>query len=185
MAANWAQQQGIQTVFGGICHPDTSFVEKIREGRGLESFDALGIHAFPGMWEPHATGWEDEARWRGWADRIDRMSRAAGHLPIWITESGLATYSKTGSEEDLEQLQICSLQEAMALDVERFYWYTLWDLNPAHRAIEESEDHPSEEAEYHLGLIRFDADFEHRGQEKPAFYVLKEALQAHCGQAAA
>lgn len=177
-AGFWARERGKKAVFGGIAHPDYAFVEKMRECEVFGCFDVLGVHAFPHMWEPHATGWELQHAWHGWEHRIQSMSKCAGGMPVWVTEAGLATYDKALDRVCREDLQVEMLLDAMRATTERFYWYTLFDLDPEKVAVEEANGANREEAEYHLGLIRYSDDFRVEGNEKPAYFTLREALAA-------
>lgn len=176
-AGNWARECGKTTVLGGLTLLDYDFVAAM-EGHGVLGFvDVLGIHAFPGMWEPHATAWDHPSHWYGWEHRIRELERASG-LPVWVTETGLATYDKGTGLRGREDRQEVRLREAMEAPAERVYWYSLFDLPPDRVAIEEANGGPREEAEYHMGLIRFRQGFPVRGQQKQAYHALRRALAA-------
>lgn len=173
-AGNWARQRGKRTVLGGVTLLDLHFIDRMVQTRAIEFVDVLGIHAFPHMWEPYASNWDHPRHWYGWAHRVQTMSERAGGIPVWVTETGLATLADTGEErEGLQERLLCDALEA---DVERLYWYSLFDLPPERPAIEELTGHPREEAEYHMGLIRYRKGFEARGNEKRAFHALRRAL---------
>jgi CDP-paratose 2-epimerase len=174
-AGNWARELGKRSVLGGVTLLDLQFVDRMKETGALEHVDILGIHAFPHMWEPHATDWDHPSHWYGWSHRIRTMSERAGGLPVWVTETGLATVSKEAGQ-GRDGLQVEALGEALRSGAERLYWYSLFDLPPERPAIEELVGAPREEAEYHMGLIRYRPGFGVRGNEKPAFHALREAL---------
>lgn len=180
-AGNWARRRGKRTVLGGLTLLDYAFVDRMARFGALEHVDVVGIHAFPEMWEPYATDWDHASHWYGWVHRITEISRHAGDVPVWVTETGLATVAKhTGA--DREALQRTKLLEALRAPAERLYWYALFDLPPDRPAIEEVAGGPREEAEYHMGLIRYEPGFRVAGNEKPAFHALADALE---GDAAA
>jgi CDP-paratose 2-epimerase len=182
-AGNWARQLGKHTVLGGVTLLDLHFIDRMRETGALDHVDVLGIHAFPHMWEPHATDWDHPSHWYGWSHRIRTMSDRADGLPVWVTETGLATVAKdTGRVR--YALQVEMLREALCSDAERMYWYSLFDLPPDRPAIEELNGAPREEAEYHMGLIRYRPGFEASGNEKPSFHWLREALADRSSAAA-
>ena len=174
-AGNWARQRGKRTVLGGVTLLDLDFVDRMVETRALEFVDVLGIHAFPHMWEPYASDWDHPSHWWGWSHRVETMSERAGGMPVWVTETGLATVAKH-TLEVRERLQEKLLREALDAEVERLYWYSLFDLPPERPAIEELNGAPREEAEYHMGLIRYQPGFEVCGNEKPAYHALRRAL---------
>lgn len=175
-SAYWAAERGKRTVLGGVTHLDHEFADRM-VGYGVhERVDIVGVHAFPDMWEPAATDWDHPDHWFGWEHRIETLSRAYDR-PVWVTEVGLATVRKDGGPSR-EELQETNLLAAMEAPVERLYWYSMFDLDPKYLAIEEQNGGPREEAEYHMGLIRFDPDYRIDGREKPAYHALKAALTA-------
>ncbi len=176
-AGNSARQRGKVTVLGGITLLDYEFVRTMARHGVLEHMDVLGIHAFPQMWEPYATSWDHPSHWYGWEHRIGELERTSG-LPVWVTETGLATYHKGEDIRCREDVQMARLHEALTAPAERMYWYTLFDLPPSRVAIEEAHGGPREEAEYHMGLIRYRDGFLVAGQEKPAYGALRRALAA-------
>lgn len=176
-AGNWARECGKTAVLGGLTLLDYDFVAAMERHGVLDHVDVLGIHAFPGMWEPYATSWDVPEHWYGWDHRVGELSGAADGLPVWVTETGLATYDKSTDRIGREERQIVRLRDALDAPVERMYWYTLFDLPPHRIAIEEANGGPREEAEYHMGLVRYTPGFEIRGHEKPAYHVLHQELR--------
>ena len=176
-AANWVRECGLTPVLGGLTLLDYDFLAAM-DGHGvLEHTEIVGIHAFPGMWEPHATSWDVPNHWYGWEHRVSELSAAAGDRPVWVTETGLATYDKGTDQVGREERQTVRLRDALRAPADRVYWYTLFDLPPHRVAIEEANGGPREEAEYHMGLIRYNPGFRIRGHEKPAFHVLRKELK--------
>ena len=174
-AGHWMRHLGKRAVFGGMVHLDYGFVGRMRELGALDHVDVMGLHAFPHMWEPFASDWEHVSHWFGWEHRCAEIAQHAG-LPVWITETGVATYRKDEDRVCRETLQAESLLAAAEIPAERVYWYCLFDLDPARSAIEEDGGGPREEAEYHLGLIRHSPDHRISGYEKEAFSALQAAL---------
>jgi CDP-paratose 2-epimerase len=174
-AGHWARVRGRTTVLGGLTLLDYEFVRTMGDLGVLDHVDILGVHAFPGMWEPFATSWEAADHWFGWPHRVQEMERESG-LPVWITETGLATYHKGEDRVCREDRQVARLGEALQAPAERVYWYTLFDLPPDRPALEELRGGPREEAEYHMGLVRYAPGFPVRGLEKPAYFTLRRAL---------
>jgi CDP-paratose 2-epimerase len=56
-AASWARQRGKKTVLGGLRPVDPSFLRKLAEHDVLKHFDAIAIHAYPGL-DPSLTDWK-------------------------------------------------------------------------------------------------------------------------------
>lgn len=173
-AGYWARECGKKTVLGGLTLLDYDFVDRMEETGALDHVDVVGIHAFPGMWEPYASDWDHPSHWYGWEHRVSEISERSG-LPVWVTETGLATVRKDTGERR-QELQVEKLRDALRAPAPRVYWYSLFDLDPRRLAIEEVNDAPREEPEYHMGLVRFDGSFRVEGNEKPAFHALRRAL---------
>lgn len=173
-AAARVRECGKVPVLGGLTLLDYDFVATMDRHGVLDAVEIVGIHAFPGMWEPHASSWDVPGHWYGWKHRVEEISRAAGDLPVWVTETGLATYDKATGARSREEIQVERLQEALEAPAERVYWYSLFDLPPSRVAIEEANEGPREEPEYHMGLVRHADGFALRGNEKPAYFALKD-----------
>src|SRR5206468_12264621 len=90
-------------------------------------------------------------------------------LPVWVTETGLATWDLALNRQSKYELQVEMLEDAVASPAQRIYWYSLIDLDPARNAI---EGFHVDENEYHMGLITSD------GHKKHAYYRLKEIMAA-------
>lgn len=171
-AAYWAKQRGVPTVLGGMIPVDHHWLNLMKEYGVLESIDIVGIHAFPGMWWRDAPNWEWHRDWQGWAAKIAYLQPHAGNRPIWVTETGLATWNLREQREDHLDRQVECLREAVAAPAERIYGYSLIDLDPSREAI---EGFHVDENEYHLGLVR------HDGSRKPAYDWLKQKLAERNG----
>jgi CDP-paratose 2-epimerase len=167
-AAYWARHCGRRTVLGGMIPVDPHWLRLIESHGGLESIDVVGIHGFPGMWFPHHPNWDWHRDWKGWDDRLQTLAPVAGGRPVWVTETGLATWDLATARESKYELQCNAIADLINTVGERFYVYSLIDLDPQRDAI---EGFHVDENEYHMGLVRFD------GTPKPAFDVLKRLLR--------
>lgn len=167
MAGHWAQQCGKRTVLGGMIPVDPHWLRLIARHGAMPYLDIIAIHGFPEMWWDHAPNWEWYRHWRGWGQKVKAVQPHAGHRPIWITETGLATCDLSDGRASRFDLQGAMLEQAARAPVERVYWYTLLDLAPERDAI---EGFHVDENEYHLGLVTAD------GRKKPAFHRFAQLL---------
>ncbi|WP_164104138.1 hypothetical protein [Candidatus Laterigemmans baculatus] len=167
LAAAKAQQDGVPTVLGGMCPADPQWIALMDRHQALHNLDIIAIHAFPEMWWDDQPNWEWYTHWRGWKHKIEKVAAEAGERPIWVTETGLATWDLEAHREDRYELQVVKLREAALAPAERVYWYSLIDLDPAREAI---EGFHVDENEYHMGLVSWE------GVKKPAYDVMKELL---------
>lgn len=166
-AARQAKSDGERTVLGGMIPVDPHWL-KLMQGYGvLEEIDIVAIHAFPQMWWPNHPNWDWHDHWHGWPQKIESIGEIAEDRPIWVTESGLATWDLDEGCEALMDLQVRMLERAAVAPAERLYWYSLVDLDPSREAI---EGFHVDENEYHMGLVRWD------GSKKDAFFRLQELL---------
>ena len=170
-AAYWAKQRGRQTVLGGMIPVDHHWLNLMDRYGVLKYIDVVGIHGFPGMWFPDHPNWDWHDHWTGWSDRLNYIAAHSGGRPVWVTETGLATWDLALRRVSKYELQVQMLQELAASPAQRSYWYSLIDLDPAREAI---EGFHVDENEYHMGLVRFD------GTRKTAFDVLKDMLKEDC-----
>jgi CDP-paratose 2-epimerase len=169
-AAHWARHRGKPTVLGGMIPVDHHWLELMESYGVLQFIDVVAIHAFPGMWWPGERNWDWHDRWTGWRDKIDYIASHAGGRPIWVTETGCATWDLARHCVAKYELQVQMLEDAAAhCRAQRCYWYSLIDLDPSREAI---EGFHVDENEYHMGLI------DHHGHKKDAYFRLKELLTA-------
>jgi CDP-paratose 2-epimerase len=166
-AGEAAHRFGKRTVLGGMMPVDPDWLELVERHGGLEHVDVIAVHGFPGMWWEDAPSWDCPVRWRGWGDKIATIARVAGGRPIWITETGYATWDRSLERPSGHEEQAARLATALTAPAERVYWYSLVDLHPDRDAI---EGFHVDEHEYHLGLVTFD------GRRKPAFDRWKELV---------
>jgi CDP-paratose 2-epimerase len=167
-AAHWAQRCGRRTVLGGMIPIDHHWLDLMRQYGTLAYIDVVGVHGFPGMWFPEHPNWEWHGHWKGWEQKIDYLRPHVGHRPIWVTETGLATWDLALHRESKYELQVAMLEDAAyTCPAERVYWYSMIDLDPAREAI---EGFHVDENEYHMGLITFD------GRKKHAYWRIKDLM---------
>jgi CDP-paratose 2-epimerase len=134
-AAHWAKHRGWRTVLGGMSPIDPGWLALMVERGVVEWIDVVGVHGFPGTWEPS---------WDSWGRHVEdvRAVLPAGKR-IWITEVGYSTWR----HDELGQLR--TLLDALTAPVERVYWYAAEDLAEERSTIERFHE---DEREYHFGL---------------------------------
>jgi CDP-paratose 2-epimerase len=162
-AAYWAKGRGVTTVLGGMMPVDIEWLRLMDDRGVLNYIDIVGIHGFPGMWWPDQPNWDGENGWFGWGEKITSLAEVVEGRPVWITETGLATWVVEQCSTGRHELQSARLAEAAAAPTPRTYWYNLIDLDPGREAI---EGFHVDENEYHLGLVT------HEGRRKPSFDLL-------------
>jgi CDP-paratose 2-epimerase len=167
-AANWTKRRGQKTVLGGMIPVDPHWLMLLGDYGALDHIDVVAIHGFPGMWWDGGRNWDWHAHWNGWDAKAHSLRAAARGKPIWVTETGLATWELTLAREAKFDLQVRMLCDAADAPVDRVYWYCLFDLDPMRDAI---EGFHVDENEYHLGLLT------HDGRRKPAWAVMREMMQ--------
>lgn len=166
-AAELARGKGKRTVLGGMRPVDHQWVELMRRQGALAHIDVVAIQGFPEMWWDTAPSWDQPSRWRGWDEKIARIREHSDGKPIWITETGLATWDVHGERRGRYRLQAELLRRAAQAPAERVYWHSLIDLDPTRDAI---EGFHVDENEYHLGLVTWEGD------RKPAWGIMKHLL---------
>ena len=170
VAAQRARQRGKTTVLGGMIPVDRQWLELMKRYGTLKHIDVVAIHAFPGMWWDEAPDWDQLHSWQGWDQKIDHIAGKAGARPIWVTETGLATWDMAAQQPGRFESQVERLEAAVTAPTPRLYWYSLIDLHPERSAI---EGFHVDENEYHMGLVT------HTGARKPAFETLRRLLGGH------
>lgn len=167
-AGHVARRRGKPAVLGGMIPVDPHWLELMAGYGVLDAVDAVAIHGFPDMWWADHPNWDWYSHWHGWPDKIRRIAEPAG-LPVWITETGLATWDMDAGAHGRYELQRQRLDWAAQAPAERVYWYSLVDLDPERDAI---EGFHVDENEYHLGLCTYD------GKRKPAWWRMRELMTA-------
>jgi CDP-paratose 2-epimerase len=168
LAARVAKSRDKPTVLGGMIPVDHSWLDLMKSHGALDDVDVIAIHGFPEMWWSDHPNWDWKSHWFGWNRKVAYIAEHSEGRPIWITETGLATWDLYGQREDRYQLQSQMLKWAAMAPVEKVYWYSLIDLDPRREAI---EGFHVDENEYHLGLVRYD------GSYKPAVGELRRLLR--------
>lgn len=169
LAARTAKRHKMPTVLGGMIPVDHHWLNLMKSYGALDDIDIIAIHGFPEMWWEGAPNWDWHSHWHGWEQKINSITEHAEGRPVWITETGLATWDMKLQCPGRHDLQTQMLQQAAAAPAERVYWYSMVDLEPSREAI---EGFHVDENEYHLGLVQWD------GKKKPAYQQLKELLRA-------
>jgi CDP-paratose 2-epimerase len=182
-AAEVARDKGKRTVLGGMMPADHQWLELMRRQGALAHVDVVAVRGFPGM-SPEispdtlpntvpnpsmrtAPRRDRQIRCLGWDEKIARIREHSDGKPIWITETGLATWDAHAERCGRYRLQAELLRRAAQAPAERVYWHSLIDLDPARDA---PEGFHVDENEYHLGLVSWDGD------RKPAWGIMKHLL---------
>ena len=141
-AASWARRRTKKVVLAGPSPLDAAWLDIVGRLGVLDCVDAVGLHAFPGTWEPHWDGWDDAT-----ADARAVLHAHRSDAELWITETGFSTWRHD------EHSQLRELAAALAAPVERVYWYAAEDLAPDRRTLDGSH---ADERDYHFGIYRAD-----------------------------
>ena len=151
------RRQGKRTVLGGMCPLDLNWLRLMAVRGALAEIDVVGLHGFPGTWEPATTPW------LSWPEQVDEVRRLlAEHAlapAIWITETGYSSWRFDALN------QIDCLLETLSAPVERVYWHAYQDLHPSQPS---QEGWHFDERHYHFGLVTAG------GQPKLLYRVLAE-----------
>ena len=169
IAGERVRRRGRKSILGGMAPVDPHWLRLMQRYGALEHLDGIAIHGFPEMWWANDICWEWYTHWSGWKDKIDSITNFTGKRPVWITETGLATWDAGEQRESHLKLQCAMLEQAASAPAARVYWYSLIDLDPSREAI---EGFHVDENEYHMGLVRAD------GTRKPAFDLFQTLLTA-------
>ena len=119
-AAYWAKQCGRQTVLGGMMPVDPHWIQILQSKGALEHIDVVAIHSFPEMWWDDQPNWDWHRDWHGWEVKL-RLIGEAAQRPVWVTETGYATWSCASGCEAREDLQSSLLREAVHASCERAF----------------------------------------------------------------
>ncbi|MEX2494447.1 MAG: hypothetical protein WD448_00080 [Woeseia sp.] len=163
-----ARNAGKPAVLGGMMPVDPHWLTLIKQQGALDAVDAVAIHSFPRMWWRNHPNWDWYRDWHGWDAKLEYIGAHTDGKPVWVTETGLATWDLDNATPARHDLQCQRLRKAAAAPAERVYWYSLVDLDPRRSAI---EGFHVDENEYHMGLTTYD------GERKPAWWTLKELLE--------
>ena len=140
-----AENRGVKRVLGGISPIDPGFVRNLAGQGALDEVDVVAVHGFPLDWNL----WSLD----DWPARLDSV-REATHLPVWVTEVGVSTYSS----EEVQRLGLKRTAELLIGRSERIHWYSLFDLPRAWGATTRHKEREGSSyfRHFHMGLIRAD-----------------------------
>ncbi|HEU4496240.1 MAG TPA: NAD-dependent epimerase/dehydratase family protein, partial [Flavobacterium sp.] len=163
MAAFWAKEKGKKTLLGGMSPIDPNWLQIMHDSGVLEYIDAIGVHGFPDVYDQQWTSWKEKL------ERIREVLKANNiKKEIWISEAGFSTWQN----DEVKQWQ--EFKKVLNTDVERVYWYSMNDLNPANATV---GGFHLDDRDYHFGMKRAD------GTEKLLFKLLAregvENIQNH------
>lgn len=137
-AAYWARHLGKKVALGGMSPIDMNWLDFMAQRGVLENIDAVGIHGFPGSFDPHFRPWNDQI------DSVRKVLDDHGLQPeIWVTEAGFSTWQY----DERQQLQ--EFLKVTTANAERVYWYSLFDLSPVRDTV---DGFHLDEREYFFGL---------------------------------
>lgn len=137
-ASHWSKKLGKKVALGGMSPVDCNWLDLMAKRGVLENIDAVGIHGFPGSFDPHFRPWNDQII------SVRKVLEDHGLQPeIWITEVGFTTWQYD------EKKQVQEFIKAYNSSADRIYWYSLYDLNPSLPTV---DGFHQDEREYHFGL---------------------------------
>ena len=137
-AAYWAKERGKKVALGGMSPVDCNWLDFMAQRKVLDNIDAVGIHGFPGSFDPHFRDWDEQIK------AVRKVLDDHNLQPeIWITEAGFSTWQY----DEKQQLQ--EFVKAMTSSADRVYWYSLYDLSPS---LPTTEGFHLDEREYFFGL---------------------------------
>ncbi len=141
-AAYRCRQRGIRTVLGSIRPLDPNWVNLLCENGVVDFADVIGLHMVWGT-GPRGAAPPSEA-----VDKVRKILKEhRQRARIWITEAGCPT----SNDDEFAQLQ--AFAGLLDADVERIYWYSLRDPDPA--SLRPTGFH-RDERHGHFGLCRRD-----------------------------
>ncbi|MES2470915.1 MAG: hypothetical protein V4526_01645 [Patescibacteria group bacterium] len=131
----------------------------------LEHVDVFGMHGLRGTWE-------EKAPPPPWKERVSTMNRLLARytdrdIRVWMTEYGFSTTNHTATgphpkfdDELLEEIQaavfVDALQAVEAHDIERVYWFTLYDMHLSEESVRKVTTGWEDVLQHHFGDIRLD-----------------------------
>lgn len=137
-AAHWSKTLGKKVALGGMSPMDCNWLDLMAQRDVLANIDAVGIHGFPGSFDPH---------FRPWDDQISAVRKVLDdhelQPEIWITEAGFTTWQYD------EKKQLQEFIRAFNSSADRVYWYSLYDLSPSLPTV---DGFHQDEREYYFGM---------------------------------
>lgn len=140
LAARIARKHKKISVLGGMSPLDSRWLSLMKFYGVLDAVDIVGIHAFPNTWDQKWSGWNCEI------ESAKKILESSGKK-LWVTETGFSTYN--GRENE----QVFAFQEAFNADVERIYWYSLFDLSHQYKSTRELIEKVHDPHEHNMGIF--------------------------------
>ena len=112
LAGQQARRDGKPAVLGGMIPVDHHWLQLMKQYGALDAVDIVAIHGFPHMWWPNEPNWDWHGHWQGWDQKVDYIAPYCENRPVWITETGLATWDLAEGRECRLNLQADQLEAA-------------------------------------------------------------------------
>lgn len=109
-----------KVMIGGLCIPNTKYLDMLSAHNGWEFFDVINFHSYPQRKKVEMTVLENIARMQSF------ISKSGKTMPIWFTETGASTFNL--SEDDQAVIVGRSLLTSLSLGVDKSFVYCLRDL---------------------------------------------------------
>lgn len=135
----------IKIVLGGISPIDPNFISLLTSQGVIDTMDVVALHGFPLDWNHWSI--------HDWPKKIEEI-RAVTGKPIWVTEVGASSF---GAEE-VQVFGMKRTAELLLPEVERVFWYSLFDLPAAWSATTRHKEAEGSAyyRHYYMGLVRED-----------------------------
>ena len=116
-AAIKAEDPTATVMIGGLATSDRTFLAKVRAAGGWNSFDAVAIHTF-------VYGAPEGGTVKRWLAGMQAYVKAAGSKPIYITEVGWSTYSRSGVSQAAQARYLSGIYTMAArAGIAGVFWY--------------------------------------------------------------
>src|SRR5690606_15237350 len=141
-AAYLCKQLSKKAVLGVMSAVDCNWLDFMAQRKVLDNVDAVGIHGFPGTFDPH---------FRPWDDQIEAVKKVLEdhqlQTEIWVTEAGFSTWQYDEKQQLQEFVKVANS------GADRVYWYTLYDLNPSLPTV---DGFHVDDREYYFGMKTYE-----------------------------
>lgn len=138
-AAHWCKKLGKKTVLGGMSPVDPNWLDFMAQKGVLNDIDVVGIHGFPGTFDPLMDDWENVVKQVTAVLNDHKLD-----IEVWITEAGYSTWK----HDEIRQVE--EFGKIVKAPVSRAYWYSLYDLAPEMPTV---DGFHHDDREYFFGLI--------------------------------
>ena len=140
---------GVQVLLGGVVWPDAEWIETSCGNGNAARIDVVPLHSYAETWTPDSVTIETyfDATYRG--PFLSAVDEACGGKPVWINETGFATWRGKTEKEQAAWWARALAVFAAEPRVTQVGVYEIRDLRP-------SSDVIGDAANYHLGLLRVD-----------------------------